>query len=49
MIYHRINKIILPLLIVLLTLPTLWSCGKKTSVTPPPGGKSDFPHKYPSY
>tara|TARA_B100000315_G_scaffold260520_1_gene322561 strand:+ start:11145 stop:11300 length:156 start_codon:yes stop_codon:yes gene_type:complete len=45
---RRMQKWVLPLLVVLMTLPILSACGKKSELDRPPGEKTDYPRKYPS-
>ena len=44
-----LKKKIFTLIMVLMIIPTLAACGKKSAPVPPPGEKTDFPRKYPSY
>lgn len=38
----------LTLLVVLLMLPAIAACGRKASLDPPPGEKSEYPRTYPT-
>jgi hypothetical protein len=49
MVRSRLQKWVIMMLVVMMTLPILSACGKKSKPIPPPGEKSDFPRKYPSY
>jgi hypothetical protein len=46
----RLQKWVIMMLVVMMTLPILSACGKKSKPIPPfSEKKSDFPRKYPSY